>query len=53
MLIFDLTPVQYSHGTKFHGGGEYAKIILNELIKSNKKFSCVYTTELDISNDCI
>lgn len=51
MLIFDLTSVQYYGNIKNHGGGEYAGIILNELLSSNALFSCVYTSELNISQE--
>lgn len=51
MLVFDLTAVQYSGNNRIHGGGEYANIILNELISTGIKFSCVYTSQLHIDND--
>jgi glycosyltransferase involved in cell wall biosynthesis len=41
-LLFDLCAIQPSQG-KFHGGGEYARAVLNELLKKrNYNFSCVY-----------
>lgn len=51
MLVFDLTSVQYSGKNKIHGGGEYANIILNQLINSGVSFSCVYTTQLNINKE--
>lgn len=48
MFVFDLTSCQSSGKTKRHGGGEYATIILNELIKREVRFKCVYTTDLNI-----
>ncbi len=41
-LLFDLTALQPSQG-RFHGGGEYARTILFELLKSGKsEFECIY-----------
>jgi glycosyltransferase involved in cell wall biosynthesis len=41
-LLFDLSAVQPSQG-KFHGGGEYAKAVLYELLKKRSAdFDCIY-----------
>lgn len=57
-LLFDLTAVQPSQG-KFHGGGEYARAVLYELLRIKKKtdeFSCVYDSsswiDSKILEDC-
>lgn len=51
MLVFDLMAVQYSGNNKIHGGGEYANIILNELINSGVQFACVFSSKLCINKD--
>lgn len=50
MFIFDLTACQAIGKTIKHGGGEYASIVFDELVKRNVNFSCVYTTDMVIDS---
>lgn len=40
-LLFDGTAMQSTAAAKYHGGGEYAKFIFNELINQNREFDVV------------
>ncbi len=35
-IVFDLIPTQFSGGTKYHGGGEYTKVVFKRLVKNKK-----------------
>lgn len=43
-ILYDLIATQPSGGNKFHGGGEYAKIVFEHLIKNKKnaEIVCLY-----------
>lgn len=44
-VLFDLIATQPSPEAQFHGGGEYAKFIFLEAVKS-RKFDCIYNPDL-------
>lgn len=50
-ILFDGTAIQQAPNVKFHGGSEYAKFILNELIRRGYSFDIVFNSALEIPND--
>lgn len=50
-ILFDGTSMQKSPWAKFHGGGEYAKIIMREALKHNYKFDIVFDSRRETPAD--
>ncbi len=43
-ILYDLIAIQPSGGSKFHGGGEYGKVVFEHLVANNKnnEITCIY-----------
>lgn len=54
-ILYDLMATQPSGGNKFHGGGEYAKIVFEHLIKNKKnaEIVCLYNKNNYLDKDII
>jgi glycosyltransferase involved in cell wall biosynthesis len=52
-ILFDLRSTQPLDNQKFHGGGEYSKIIFIELAKKVTDLSCVYHKNLYLDEEII
>jgi len=54
-ILYDLMATQPSGGNKFHGGGEYAKIVFEHLVKNKKnaEIVCIYNKNNYIDKDVI
>ena len=52
-IVFDLIPTQYSGAVKFHGGGEYAKVVFKHLVKNKKdtEIVCLYKKGFPLDDD--
>lgn len=54
-ILYDLMATQSSRGSKFHGGGEYAKIVFKHLVKNKKnaEIVCLYNKNNYLDKDII
>lgn len=52
-ILYDLMATQSSGGNKFHGGGEYAKIVFEHLVKNKKnaEIVCIYNKNNYLDKD--
>jgi len=52
-IVFDLIPTQPSGGTKFHGGGEYAKVVFKRLVsyRNKSEIVCLYKKGFPLDDD--
>lgn len=53
-VLFDLIATQPSALGRFHGGGEYAKmIVFKALEKGINNFDCIYNSKLELDNELV
>lgn len=50
-FLYDLTACHPHKTAKFHGGGVYAKIVFDELVKKGKQFSALYDSMQYLDSD--
>lgn len=54
-LLYDLSGAQPKKNSKFHGGGEYARTVFIELLKTidDKKIECMYDPNKKLTNELL